>query len=731
MNRKFGIQNFRVFDDKGAQFKLAPITVLTGCNSSGKSSLIKAMMLFESFFKKIEKDYLNSDLGDLSSYPLVLNEGEHKLARFEKTLNKGSKNDEMIFSFARHSLFADSEIEIEFVFKGNENNLLGDGLLDKLRIKHGNAYIYVYSFNPPEDEKNMFIDHQAFIDMYFNFLQKVSDKKSTDSDTFSINFTPHLNQSMNEMFKTNILFKNLSNVGGKSNSVRDNQAFIFLMKSSDKKIEKLVSFFKSLKNRRLTNTILFDSPAYTYLKNATKENINELIFAKIEEYNSDQYLKKSVTMHIKHIVDSFEKSDHIYFKDYFSELQYEYLSDKYINKLDPNDNNWVTEFKNRNKTVNLDFIADTKNFLKLYTIGLMETFTDFNLDNLPENEPFANFEQFCVIMHGFSDFVEAGYYSDNANLNFYEEEYFDGESMCCIYQQFLAVNDHEKWLDYINLFLEDAFFNLPDFVDNVEFINSNRAKVERFYDLSNQNEGFGLLIKEYVSKNNRSILLKDKKEYKLGDFLRKWVNNLEIADDVVFELTKEGSGVFIYLVNDNEQTLLADLGYGITQVLSMLLKIELSILTNFEPYKNFSTTLSSSTVLGADAFFNANVYNNKEQTITIEEPEANLHPKLQSRLADMFMEANELYNINFILETHSEYLIRKLQYLVANPEHNAKSEDISIYYMYHPDKIPEGQTQVVDLEIRPDGLLKKDFGEGFFDEASSWTFELLKLQNLN
>ena len=89
MNRKFGIQNFRVFDDKGAQFKLAPITVLTGCNSSGKSSLIKAMMLFESFFKKIEKDYLNSDLGDLSSYPLVLNEGEHKLARFEKTLNKG------------------------------------------------------------------------------------------------------------------------------------------------------------------------------------------------------------------------------------------------------------------------------------------------------------------------------------------------------------------------------------------------------------------------------------------------------------------------------------------------------------------------------------------------------------------------------------------------------------------------------------------------------------------
>ena len=148
----------------------------------------------------------------------------------------------------------------------------------------------------------------------------------------------------------------------------------------------------------------------------------------------------------------------------------------------------------------------------------------------------------------------------------------------------------------------------------------------------------------------------------------------------------------------------------------MLLKIELSILNNFElaGYIGFSS-----------------YYGSKEQTLTIEEPEGFLHPLFQSILSDMFMESNELYNINFILETHSEYLIRKLQYLVANPEHSAKAEDISIYYMYHPDKIPEGQTQVVDLEIRPDGLLKKDFGEGFFDEASSWTFELLKLQSLN
>lgn len=225
----------------------------------------------------------------------------------------------------------------------------------------------------------------------------------------------------------------------------------------------------------------------------------------------------------------------------------------------------------------------------------------------------------------------------------------------------------------------------------------------------------------HVSFNNKAILLKGDKKYVLGDFLRKWVKKLEIADDVVFESTREGLGIFIYLLNDGKQTLLADLGYGITQVLSMLLKIELGILNNFEP--SFSDAILGN--LHAELY----TKENKQQTITIEEPEANLHPKLQSRLANMFMEANEMYNINFILETHSEYLIRKFQYLVASEK--LEPEKVIVYYLNNPNAKEniDNESHVVEISINEDGSLDGDFGSGFFDEATNWKFELMRLKN--
>ncbi|MCR4826336.1 MAG: hypothetical protein K5882_05220 [Bacteroidales bacterium] len=40
---KYTVKNFKIFDEKGVTFDIAPITMLTGCNSSGKSSLVKSM----------------------------------------------------------------------------------------------------------------------------------------------------------------------------------------------------------------------------------------------------------------------------------------------------------------------------------------------------------------------------------------------------------------------------------------------------------------------------------------------------------------------------------------------------------------------------------------------------------------------------------------------------------------------------------------------------------------
>jgi len=112
-----------------------------------------------------------------------------------------------------------------------------------------------------------------------------------------------------------------------------------------------------------------------------------------------------------------------------------------------------------------------------------------------------------------------------------------------------------------------------------------------------------------------------------------------------------------------------------------------------------------------------------------EEPETNLHPKLQSSLADIFVNATkrQLYKNMFIIETHSEYLIRKLQYLTAKG--TLKPEDVIIYYFNHPDNIPEGEKHIKKITIKNDGSLSDDFGKGFYDEATTWKFELTKLRN--
>ena len=49
----------------------------------------------------------------------------------------------------------------------------------------------------------------------------------------------------------------------------------------------------------------------------------------------------------------------------------------------------------------------------------------------------------------------------------------------------------------------------------------------------------------------------------------------------------------------------------------------------------------------------------------LEEPEANLHPAFQSKLADLFSEVAVDYEQQLIVETHSEYMVRKFQYLVV------------------------------------------------------------------
>lgn len=99
------------------------------------------------------------------------------------------------------------------------------------------------------------------------------------------------------------------------------------------------------------------------------------------------------------------------------------------------------------------------------------------------------------------------------------------------------------------------------------------------------------------------------------------------------------------------------------------------------------------------------------QIITIEQPEIHVHPRLQADLGDLLSEAiREPYCNQFIIETHSEHLILRLQRLVR--EKKLQPSDISVVSV---SRGLEGSV-AVPLRLDEEGDFRDDFPGGFFSE---------------
>lgn len=101
----------------------------------------------------------------------------------------------------------------------------------------------------------------------------------------------------------------------------------------------------------------------------------------------------------------------------------------------------------------------------------------------------------------------------------------------------------------------------------------------------------------------------------------------------------------------------------------------------------------------------------KKQIISIEQPEVHVHPRLQADLGDLLAAAIKEENPNqFIIETHSEHLILRLQRLVY--EKSIQPEDVSVIYV---SRGPEG-ARVQRLHLDEEGDFIDEWPDGFFPE---------------
>jgi predicted ATPase len=99
-----------------------------------------------------------------------------------------------------------------------------------------------------------------------------------------------------------------------------------------------------------------------------------------------------------------------------------------------------------------------------------------------------------------------------------------------------------------------------------------------------------------------------------------------------------------------------------------------------------------------------------DSTLIFEQPELHLNPKVQTRLADFFFSVTLLQK-QCIVETHSEYLINRLRYLVATNDDDKISENSLIYFVEKESDF----SSYKKVKINKYGVID-DWPRGFFDE---------------
>ena len=167
--------------------------------------------------------------------------------------------------------------------------------------------------------------------------------------------------------------------------------------------------------------------------------------------------------------------------------------------------------------------------------------------------------------------------------------------------------------------------------------------------------------------------------YPFQEIVAHWLKELKLIHDFRLEEIAKGTNLYRAMVKTSRSsapTALTDVGFGVSQVLPAL------VLLYYVP---------------------------KGSTVLMEQPEIHLHPAVQSGLADVILNVADVRNVQIIVESHSEHLMRRLQRRVA--EGRASSADVKLYFV----SSRQGQAQASDLLLNEWGEIEK-WPQNFFGD---------------
>lgn len=225
---------------------------------------------------------------------------------------------------------------------------------------------------------------------------------------------------------------------------------------------------------------------------------------------------------------------------------------------------------------------------------------------------------------------------------------------------------------------------------SAEYIYAHSASQNIFYNTADKNDYMAKAIHRYY----REKIVAGSTPH---TFVKTWMKKFGIGDD--FEIVSFGGEAYrFYIYEGKDRMDLADKGMGSNQIMILLISLA-SMIRRYE-------------------------HTYAKPFVVVEEPEQNLHPDLQRMLTELFAYVNKQYGFRFIVETHSEYMIRRSQVLVAEEEFkNEKdlSENCPFKVYYFP---KDGEPY--DMEYTITGRFGKQFGKNFYDASARDAVELNK-----
>ncbi|MBD2144266.1 DUF3696 domain-containing protein [Sphaerospermopsis sp. FACHB-1194] len=247
-----------------------------------------------------------------------------------------------------------------------------------------------------------------------------------------------------------------------------------------------------------------------------------------------------------------------------------------------------------------------------------------------------------------------------------------------------------------------AIYNSGLFNDNFHYLKAERIAPRNYFQMSDfkvrQHQQIGsqgeftphfLSINEYKKIPHSQLSHPLAQSDILKSQVEAWLGEISPGTRIDIELHSAMDLVNLqYSYEDNNSYRSTNVGFGITYTLPIIVAI-----------------LSAAS----------------DTLILLENPEAHLHPRGQSKMGELIALAASC-SIQIILETHSDHVLNGIRKAVRHNKLEADKVQINYFERY----LKKGQptTEIITPRIYPDGGIDK-WPDGFFDQAEKDLMDLL------